>query len=225
MKLALSKREQKTILVATLLAIVIGSVYVMLILGPLKHSLGELSGQVKEAREKVNSLESVVANEDALRKQYGEWDQKVKALRSRLPNQEELPATIEFLSSLAAQTQVKIQTIFPQRPAGEADMAKAASPKAGKPGAKGPAAEPAVYKDVLIQIDAMGGYHQLGAFLNLAEAGEKPLRVSSLRISDNPKEPRRQHIKLVLQAYFATEGTSPAPILPPSPAGAKRGQS
>ena len=227
MKLTLSKREQKVVLSVILLAAVIGIVYIMLIVGPLKRSLASLNAQVKSAREQVKTLEAAVTNEDALRKQYEEWDRKVSALRSHLPSQEELPATIEFLSDLAAQTQTKIQTIFPQRDEGEAAGKGSAAGKLGKSSgkdAKRPAGvedASAVYKNVLVQIDAMGGFHQLGTFLGMVEMGNKPMQVSSLKILNNPKDPRRLFIKVVLRAYFATEGTAVTPLPSLRPTSAK----
>ena len=144
-----------------------------------------------------------MVNEPTLRAQYGQWDEKVTSLRALLPPREEESVVLERLSNLARQTQVKIQAMFPQRSAD-------GTAGSGKSGAdKGPPApaQPVVYEDVLIQIDAAAGYHQLGTFISLVEAEERPMRVSSLRIVANPREFKRHSIKLLIRAYFSTSPT------------------
>jgi Tfp pilus assembly protein PilO len=118
-------------------------------------------------------------------------------MRALLPAKEEVADVIQDLSTLAAQANVKIETIFPQqRPPSELDPKSKGSP----PTPTGPA----VYEKIMVQIDALAGYHHLGSFLNLVESGPRPMRVSSLRIAGNPREPKRHFIKLLIQAYFAT---------------------
>ena len=63
-----------------------------------------------------------------------------------------------------------------------------------------------MYEEVLIQVEALAGYHRLGAFLSAMESGDKLVRVSSLHMVGNPKEPKHHHVKLLLRAYFATSG-------------------
>ena len=191
-KLTLSKREQKVILLVGTLMLVIGYVYVAWILGPLGREMASLGERVRSAHQQVRALEAVVVNESALRTQYAQWNEKVTVLRSLLPPRDEESVILERLSNFARQTQVKIQAIFPQRSKDE---------QTGKPSSN---AEPAVYEDVLIQIDASAGYHQLGAFISLVESEGRPMRVSSLRIVANPKEFKRHHVKLLIRVYFST---------------------
>ena len=191
MKLALSSREQRTLLAGGGLALIVLWVYGAYILGPLMRESSSLGQQVQQARDRLATLEAATANEDALRKQHEQLTQTVASLRSLLPSEEELPSLIETLSDLASQTQVKIQTIFPQRPLQGT-------------GAETTTLAPVVYKEIPIQIDALSGYHQLGAFLGLVESGGKPIRIASLRIAANPREAKRHNVKLLLRSYFAT---------------------
>ena len=208
MKFAVSKREQRAILLVGLLTVIIGWVYIAYVLGPLKREAANLKQQLQTTRAKMAELESATTNEGALRQQYLQWDEKVKALRDLLPAQEKLPAIIERLSDLASQAQVKIQTIFPQRSAAEEqEELKVGRPPATKPAAPAPVL-PTVYEEVLIQIDALAGYHQLGTFLSLIESAKNPMRVWNLRIAQNPKDPKRHYIKLLLKVYFATNSAS-----------------
>ena len=197
MALHLSARKQRTILAVGLLVVVTVWLYSAYIIRPLMREAGELAQQVRSAREQLKSLESATANEAALREQHRQLQGTVASLRSLLPAEEELPRVIGLLSDLASQAQVKIQSILPQRPIGSQESAR---------GPTGTTAKPVMTREVLIQIDALAGYHQLGTFLSLVESSDRPLQVSSLRISGDPREPKRLHVKLLIQSYFAASG-------------------
>lgn len=195
MKLALSPREQRIVLLGgagVLFAVWVYSVYLV---GPLLREGANLGQQVRSVREQLNMLESTAASEARLRQQQQQLSQTVESLRGQLPTEAQIPAVIEHLSDLASQTGVKIQAIFPQRPVG--------TPDSGPPSRGKVASQPLVYKEIPIQIDALAGYHQLGAFLSFVETGEKPMQVTSLRIAATQKEIKRQTIKLLLRLYFA----------------------
>jgi Tfp pilus assembly protein PilO len=191
----MSVREQRTVLMVGVLAVIVLWVYVVYIIGPLRREAGELGANIRDAKQKLGQLEAAATSEPQLRAQVTQLEESVNALRRNMPAEEELPEIIEMLSDMASQSQVKIQTIFPQRPTETFD------PKKGIP-------EPSVYKDVTIQIDALSGFHQLGTFLSLVESGDKPMRIASLRISTDPKETKRHHVKLLIQSYFATGAAS-----------------
>ena len=172
------------------------SVYVAMILAPLWREASSTARRVSDAQAQLAALRQATTNDATLREQYRSLQEAVVALRGQLPSEEELPAAIEFLSGLASQTQVKIQTIFPQRPVNALDDRLLAGQ--GKA-----AAEVMVYKEIPIQIDAQASYHQLGTFLALVEASDKPMQVATLRISGNPREPRWHNVSLSIVTYFA----------------------
>jgi len=173
-------------------------VYSAYIVGPMVGEVGRLGTSVREARVQLAALEQATANESALRESHRQLDETVVSLRRLLPPEEELPSVIEFFSDLARQTQVKIQSIFPQRPIAEQASAQE------KGNTKTPAT-PVVYKEIPIQIDAQATYHQLGTLLSLVESGERPMDISTLRIAGNPKEPRWHIINMVILTYFAVK--------------------
>src|SRR6185295_17138139 len=135
------------------------------------------------------------------RTQQQDLQKTVTDLRNLLPGEDQEDQVIKLLSDLAAQSQVKIQSIFPQRAARDLKDAKPAKDASGKP----IPVEPVVYKKVMIQIDALTGFHQLGRFISMVETGDRPMQVHSMRISSDPKEPKRHHVKLLIDAYFATK--------------------
>lgn len=202
MKLNLTPRERQTIIAGGILATLVLWLYFAYLIGPLVQECGRLGQQIRTAKDEVRLLEAGTANEAALREQHRQVNESVQALRKLLPASSELSETIERLSELASQAQVKIQTIAPQRE--EAGTA------------------PDIYHAILITINALAGYHQLGTFLSLVEVENRPMEVASLWISPDAKELKRHHIKLVLRAYFAAEEGAGARSAPRDAASSKQ---
>ena len=200
MKWNLTSREQRLLLFGGVLAAVVVWTYTTAVVRPLMREVAASGQDVAKARDELKTLEIATANETKLREQHRQLNEMVMSLQRLLPPEKELPAIIELLSDLASQSDIKIQTIFPQRPVPptteELKEAAAAPP------------EPLVYKDVVIQIDATAGFHQLGTFLSLVEAQHNPMQLSMLKIASDPKLFKRQRIKLLIRSYFSI--TEPA---------------
>lgn len=189
MKSKASSETIKTIALVSMLAVTGIYVYVQYYFVPTSQKLSNLQAQLRQSRDKLKSLEAITANEALLQAQYKQVEQAVALLRKSLPGESELPAVMEVLSNLASKSNVKIQTIFPERSSIAVNKALSL--------------DPSVYKEVPIQIDAIAGFHQLATFLNQVETGDKPMQMVSMRISSNPKDPRKHQINLLLKAYFS----------------------
>ena len=189
MKAATNKQQVQAFVLLGFFAALGLYAYVQYYFLPTSRKASSLEQEVRAARERLGGLEAATANQEALQAQYLQVEQAVVSLRKSLPRESELPAVLEVLSDLAAKANVKIQTIFPER---ALSASKASSDS-----------DPAVYKEIPIQIDALAGYHELGLFLNQMEVGDKPMQVLSLRITSNSKDPKRHQINLLLRAYFA----------------------
>jgi Tfp pilus assembly protein PilO len=198
MKVKFSAQEQRALAALVISTGVVLYVFFMLT-GGLRKQVSQLRDQLKSAKDQLRVLEITTSNEASLRKQQQELEDAVADMRKLLPAEDQEDQVIKLLSDLAGQSQVKIQSIFPQRAARDL---KELNPKDGDD--KTPQA-PIVYKKVLIQIDALSGFHQLGRFISLVETGDKPMQVHSLRVTSDPKEPKRHHVKLLIESYFATD--------------------
>lgn len=196
----LTRREQRVILAAGALAVLVIWLYAVYIVAPLNRASTDLTRQLASSREQLRALEVVTARDGALQEQYGQLSATLVTLRDLLPAEGEISTVIEQLTALANQTQVKILTISPQR---SPDAKSAASGPAKSAASSTPAK---IYEDVFIRIDALAGYHQLGSFLSLVEAGGKPMRITTLRIAGNPKDARRSSVKLLVSTFLAKGG-------------------
>lgn len=201
MKLTGAKREQTIILGVVVLGVVILYVYVTALVNPLWKRFVQLGQEVRSSRTTLQETERVIAQEPSLRQEHQRLSETIEGLGQALPSEEGLPKVIEVLSQVAEETGVRIQTIFPQRSfEGPGESAG----KAGGSATKGVADNlKDLYKEIPIQIDALSGFHQLGAFLNQVESDAQAMELKSVRISGNPKDPRAHDVKLVLRVYFS----------------------
>lgn len=197
MKRKPSKEQTQMLLLGLLMATLFLYVLVVLVVGPLRRDAFQVKQALPAARERKRALEFGVINENPLREQYQQMEKQVSALRADLPSEDAVSSIIEALSAMANQADVKIQTIFPVR--GEREERGSVKSK----NQESAPALPSVFKETLIQIDALSGYHQLGGFLGAIEASAKPMQLSSLRIVANPNELKRHNVKIVIRAYFA----------------------
>ncbi len=219
MRIPLPRAERRVILLVGVLGMAVLWVYAAFLVRPLGRELRRVRQQLEDARKQLNTLELVTVNVSVLRRQVERLDGEVVSLKGILPTEAELPSLLEYLSELAAQSQLKIQAVSPQRV-----TEKAPTRRGAKETTRGRAAAPPpppAYKTVLIHVDALAGYHQLGTFLSLAESGRRPLHISTLRITANPKEPKRHQVKLLLRSYLASgeasAGTGPGVAAASSP--------
>ncbi|MCI0557683.1 MAG: type 4a pilus biogenesis protein PilO, partial [Nitrososphaera sp.] len=148
MKMRLSSKEQRILLIVVVLGILISWIYATYVTKPLLRESEKLNQELQSSRQQLRIYETAANSEATLREQYRQLERTVSSLQSILPAEEELPTVIERISDLANQADVKIQTIFPQRPIGENDLRRK----------KEDVSAPVFYKDVTIQVDALANY-------------------------------------------------------------------
>jgi Tfp pilus assembly protein PilO len=171
-------------------------IYLVYVIGPLLRLMGRLDHSAEQETVKRKHIQQLIAQEPQLRQEFDELSKTMERLRASMPAEQELALVIEQLSGMANQAGVKIQTIFPQRSLESFKVVAGLDARS----------QTRLYKEIPIQIDALAGYHQLGRFLARVERGRQPVQLKSLRLTTNPKEPRRHVAELVLIAYFATAG-------------------
>ncbi|MBI4597228.1 MAG: type 4a pilus biogenesis protein PilO [Candidatus Omnitrophica bacterium] len=197
MKVNLSQQEQRTVLLVAVLALFIGWVYVVYVLGPMWKEIRKTQRTIQQQSARIRELELAAQNIGAVQRQHDEKERAVKALKSQLPLENDVAVLVAQLTDLANTAQMKIENIFPERSSSDSKDPK--NPKDQKPKALRDE-----YQPVNIQIEGSSGYHQLGTFLSLVEGVDKPMQLASLQIQGNLKSPKRHRIKLVLRAYVAS---------------------
>lgn len=173
-------------------------VYYAYLILPLGRSLKQVGQDLQRTKTQVTRIEQAIAAATSLRQETERLRAAAQSSRNALPSSQALPGTIEALSSLANQQGVKIHSIVPQR-----SSEISAAPNQPAP----------LYREVPIQIEAFGGYHQLGALAAAIESAPQPMRISALRLTSSTREPRRHAARFTVTAFFRTtedSGTAPS---------------
>ena len=187
-----SSREQQQLIGIFLLAAIVLWAYYAAVFKPLLKSVMHGGEDATMAQKHLDIVKQSLTQQPQLRQEHDRLTQELQTMRTALPSEHELPSVLERLANLASQTGVKVSSILPQRTQQSVDKEKSSD----------------LYKEIPIQLDAVSGFHQLGQFLSRVEAGSQPIRVKSLRISENTKDVRRPIVRLVLLGFFSTDEKS-----------------
>ena len=191
----LSDPRQRVIVLANLFTILALWVSFTRLVVPGFQRAAQVGQNVRAAREQLDALERLLAREQTVRMQQERLEETVARLRRGLPLEEQLPSILEELSEIAEQAHVKIQTMVPRLTFTQQDLAELLE--------RGESSLP-VYTTIPVQIDAVAGYHEFGAFLSRIETGSILTEVERLRIAANPRTFHQHDITLVLNVFFAS---------------------
>jgi Tfp pilus assembly protein PilO len=192
-----AKSKDNRVLAAFILAgLVFVWAYVAYVIQPLMASASDLDQKIRSGDTELRHIQQALAQEPKLQREQEELTEAMRSLRTVMPAEQELASIIEQVSAMATHAGVKIQTIFPQRSLESFKVVAGLDEKRPQ--------QSKLFKEIPIQINALAGYHQLGAFLNRVEQGKQPMYLKSLRITTNPKELRRHTVEVVIIAYFAS---------------------
>ena len=97
MRLGLSPRELRTVLLGGVIGIAVLYMYVAMILTPLWREASSLGERVSSARTQLAALRQATTNEAAIQEQHHSLQGAVVSLRGQLPSEDELPAMTELL--------------------------------------------------------------------------------------------------------------------------------
>jgi len=196
-KTALDARRRREVIGLIALAALGLWAYYAYAFTPLLRNAWRLGHEVRTRKTQLTHIEQAIAQQPQWQQESVQLDGDVGRLRAALPSADGVLPVIERLSDLANDSGIKIQTITPQR---SIDALPPASGDAAP-------AQPALYKEVAIKIEALGGLHQLGRFLSRLESDPQPVQIRILRVASG-REVRRHVIKLVLVGFFSTEPSS-----------------
>ena len=184
----LKKAKKNEILALTaLIGAIILVGYFLLFLNPMLSKLFDLSRKVSKLESDINIADLAIGSAPKLEKEIEDLKSKAMSYSNKLPREEELPALLENLSTMAQNTDIKITKIFPTK-----DAETAADPKAAKSG---------IYQEKGISINAQCGYHQLGTFISEMEGAERFMEISDITIESVKTTPKRHNVQLIVKTF------------------------
>lgn len=176
----MNKEEKQKLLLGFLLGCILLAFYYYLLIQPKLSRLGELMPKVKERREELAAIKEDVEHRDRLDRQIRQLDERVKEYQKVFPPETDLSQLLEYLSGQARASNVSLVGVEPK---------------------KGEAVSGGVFREVLLTVQARGGYHSLGLFLNRLETGERMMAVDHFELSTDPQNPMEHPMKLDLKTY------------------------
>lgn len=178
-KLQLDQKAMLIIILALILIIYLD--YNFLIKRQIK-AISVVSPKVAKVKKDINDLnKNLLAIQDLKNKQATIERQKVKKIIS----QGEVALLLQDISELANNDGVKIMQMKPSR----------------EPGVKQENAAAGPLDPVLVTLDLVCGYHNLGKFINDLENAEIFIQVQNIKINEKEADSIIQQVNLVLRTY------------------------
>lgn len=174
--------EDRTLVLASIIALVILLLFHLVFLKPHIYRLGQLNLELSRLTRDVENTARDGENIANLKNRLEDLKAKVSFYEQKMSREKDIPALLRNLSKIAKDSQVKIVEIQPR---GGRDVQ----------GAKG------MYLEVPIDIKARCGYHQLGRFINELENDPRFMRVSDIEIKGTPRDYRNHNVRLLLNMF------------------------
>ena len=189
MQLDFLKKAKKNEIMALTVAIcgVVIAVYYFLFLAPIASKLPSLFRETARVQDKINKAELAIKSMPKIKKEIKELESREDFYNSKLPSEEEFPAVLKSLSTMAKDTGVKITKILPVKEAAVSADDNAYS---------------GIYRQEVIAIDAQCGYHQLGAFISQLENAERFMELVDIKIEAGGVSPKRHNVQLIVNTFI-----------------------
>lgn len=178
------QKHSKLILsIAAVLIIILDFFFIM---GPQIRWLKSLNPKIKQLKTDIEQTNKDIALIAQLREQYRASNKDMAEIEKRVPLEEDIPVILENISTAANNAMIKISQIIPMKEEKEAILGT----QTGK------------YYRIPISIEAQGGYHLFGKFLNVLENSEIFMSVNRLEITPSAKDYKRHNINLTINTFI-----------------------
>jgi len=178
--------KQKIYILAAIFGIAGFLLYYNLLLKPQFSRFVAKNKEFVTARARVKKGQALVANEAGIKRQYEGLVKQAGNLEKRLPGQDQISSLLQDFSDVAESSGGKILRIKPLEEPVAVSKQKPVNSS---------------YTEFPILIEAMAGYHQLGAFINKLETMDRFIRITDVDIAGNSKDPRHHNAKIRIITY------------------------
>ncbi|MDP3804281.1 MAG: type 4a pilus biogenesis protein PilO [Candidatus Omnitrophota bacterium] len=205
----ISKSDLEKIVLIGIAAFVVLFILIRFAMVPSFRKLGSLKKEIVKEQEALKSNQALIASKSQLQARLASIQGRLQGYEKALPPYREMPNILQKIAEVAYENKMKITKIEPLRTEKPAETAKAKVIAPAKPGAKPEASKkPAmIYTEIPIQIEAKGGYHALGGFINMIETSDNIMSVRDIDIEANPDDNQNHKVKLLIVAYVLREET------------------
>jgi len=179
------KEKQKLYILFGIFGIALLVIYFNLLLKPQFRSFIANNREYCAVRVRVRNAENLIINESRIKKQHNELSKQVKLSEQQLAGHDEIAVLLEDFSSVAESSGVKILRIKPLETLDNISQT-----------------DRGFYSEFPILIEARGGYHQCGVFVNNLEGMTTFIRIDDVDVRGRSQDPRRHDIRLRVTTYI-----------------------
>lgn len=180
---SLTPLQQRQILF-TVLGLIGLTAWFGLFLAPQQRSLGQSRLQLQELQTQVGQIQRGLAKMPLIEQQIAQLADQYQLPEATKPPEQQLPEMLEMISQIARRTQVRVIVSKPK-----ADVSKLT------PGSSG-------YLELPVLIGLIGGYHQVGTFLDTLERSGSLLKVQELAFVHGSDDLYHHQVVILFQAYL-----------------------
>lgn len=194
----LSKAAQQKAILFAIVAFLIMFVLIQFITRPAIRTLRDLTQQVSQLRENLKKSEVLIANKSKMKDQLVSLQARLEDFKSALPLRSDMPNILQDISRLASESKVKILKIEPVK----SEKLPQAAPQTKQVAVQTP---PTIYTETPIKIEARGGYHSVGEFINRIENAKNFMSIADLEIESDSAGMYSHNVRLLIIAYVLQE--------------------
>lgn len=185
----LTQAQKVLIFVGTL--VILGAAFYFLLYKGQTERIGKLKITVAEQEKRLATLKQAAANVPALEKDLAVAEEEFSRLLAFLPDQKEIPGLLENVSKLGAEVGLENILFQPQ-----------------------PEQQYEFFAVIPVRLDLRGTYHELGVFFDKVSKLNRILKVESLTMTHQAKDPLLQ-VSCTIVTYRYLESGGKAPPSPP----------
>ncbi len=182
---------QKALIVLFTL-LVLGGGFYYLKYKPQAAQINSLKTSISAEEKKLAELKKAAAESQALEAEIAKLEAEFSQLLTLLPDQREIPGLLDSISRLASEAGLE-QVSFQPQPEKLMDF----------------------YAAIPVRLELVGGYNELGVFLDRVSKLDRIVKVDNLTLSRLKQPPKLQVSCTVLTYRFVEKGEQPAGKQPP----------
>lgn len=199
-------KKQQTIILAAIFGLLVLYIYFQFFLKFSLAKLMELSSSINQQKANLVKSEALVGRKSEMEKSVVDLEARMEKYKISLPARSDMPGILQEISRIASESKIKILKMEPVKESKET-AGISAPPMPAMPSMPGsleeqpPQISGTVYTEIHIRIEANGGYHDLGLFINNIENAKNFMKISELDIDADSDSIYRHKINMVIVAY------------------------
>jgi Tfp pilus assembly protein PilO len=168
-------------------------------------AINKLNKDISKERGDLKKADVLIKSKPQLEKRLAALNEMLGEYEDAIPPNSDMPNILQEISGFASETKVKISKIEPLRSEKKAEAPKVAKGK--QPARQEVDKKPKpIYTEIPVQVEAKGGYHAIGEFINRIETADNVMSIGDIEIRANSDDISNHSARLLIMAFVLSEG-------------------